>query len=161
MFPKPHSTSKLIAAILLCQAASLASGYLAGASADGWFEQLNKPIWNPPFYLFAPVWTLLYLLMGFSLWLVWISNAASELRRRAIFLFASQLLLNFLWSIIFFRWHSPAWALIDIVLLIVLVTVTIFLFARISKPAARLLVPYIAWVCFAALLNYSIWSLNS
>ena len=125
-----------------------------------WFETLNKPSWNPPAYLFAPVWTLLYLLMGISLWLIWKSNTPAPQKINLIILFSLQLFLNFWRSIIFFKFHSPALALLNIILMLILILLTIINFSKISKPAARLLVPYIAWVSFATILNYTICILN-
>jgi benzodiazapine receptor len=121
---------------------------------------LNKPEWNPPSYIFGPVWTGLYFLMGIAWWLVVQSDVLSHKKKKAQVYFIIQLFLNFWWSILFFRLHSPLWAFVDIILLIVAISLTIFSFARISRIAAWLLVPYISWVCFAAFLNYSIWALN-
>lgn len=152
---------KLIIAILICEAVGVSSGLLSQAGMDTWFETLNKPSWNPPAYLFGPVWTILYLLMGVSLWLIWKSNAGTIKKRNALVLFFLQLFLNFWWSLLFFKFHSPELALIDIVLLLISILFTVYYFSDISKLAAWLLVPYIAWVSFATVLNYTIWQLNS
>ena len=151
---------KLVIAILLCEFTGILSAFVSQTSNNEWFLSLNKPSWNPPSYLFAPVWTFLYLLMGISFWLVWKSKAPEHKKKQACLVFAVQLFLNFWWSILFFRFHSPGIAFIDIVLMIVMILATIFAFARISSAAAWLLVPYISWVCFAAILNYTIWSMN-
>ena len=151
---------KLVITILLCEFTGIISAFISQTSNNQWFLSLDKPSWNPPAYLFAPVWTFLYLLMGISLWLVWNSKAPERKKTRACLIFAAQLFLNFWWSILFFRFHSPGLAFIDIILMIVMIVVTIFVFARISRAAAWLLVPYISWVCFAAILNYTIWSMN-
>ena len=151
---------KLVIAILLCEFTGILSAFVSQTSNNEWFLSLNKPSWNPPSYLFAPVWTFLYLLMGISLWLVWKSKVPEHKKKQACLVFAVQLFLNFWWSILFFRFHSPGIAFIDIVLMIVMILATIFAFARISRAAAWLLVPYISWVCFAAILNYTIWSMN-
>ena len=151
---------KLIIAILICESTGILSGLIANTGTNPWFNSLIKPSWNPPAFLFAPVWTLLYLLMGISLWLIWKSNKPAPKKNNAIILFASQLFLNFWWSIIFFKFHSPALALVNIILMLILIMLTIINFSRFSKPAAWLLVPYIAWVSFAAILNYNIWALN-
>ena len=153
-------TWKLIFAILICEGTGVISGLIANTGMNPWFGTLNKPSWNPPAYLFAPVWTMLYLLMGISLWLIWKSNTPAPQKSNAIILFALQLFLNFWWSIIFFKFHSPALALADIILMLILILFTIISFSKISKPAAWLLVPYIAWVSFATILNYTIWMLN-
>jgi tryptophan-rich sensory protein len=107
-----------------------------------------------------PVWTTLYVLMGLALYLVWKSSADADLKRTAIILFALQLTLNFFWSIIFFTAHQPGWALVEIAAMWLMILLTIFWFGKISSTAAWLLVPYICWVSFASVLNYSIWRLN-
>ncbi len=157
---KLTTTWKLIISILLCEIIGISSGLLASASNNSWFDTLNKPIWNPPAYLFGPVWTTLYLLMGISLWLIWKSNSPTTQKNNAVIIFALQLFLNFWWSILFFKFHSPALAFADIILMLILILFTIIQFSKISKPSAWLLVPYIAWVFFATILNYSIWDLN-
>jgi translocator protein len=154
-------TWKFIIAIFICEAVGITSGLLTQNDTITWFSTLNKPSWNPPAYLFGPVWTTLFLLMGISFGLVWTSNAPETQKMRAEITFAVQLFLNFMWSILFFRCHSPALAFADILLMIVAILVTISRFAKISKTAAWLLIPYLAWVCFATVLNYSIWMLNA
>ena len=153
-------TWKLFIAILICEGTGIISGLIANTGMNPWFETLNKPSWNPPAYLFAPVWTMLYLLMGISLWLIWKSNTPAPQKINLIILFALQLFLNFWWSIFFFKFHSPALALLNIILMLILILLTIINFSKISKPAAWLLVPHIAWVSFATILNYTIWILN-
>jgi translocator protein len=154
------TTWKFIIAIFICEAVGIVSGLLTQNEMTTWFSTLNKPSWNPPAYLFGPVWTTLYLLMGISLALIWKSDAPEKQKLRAELTFAVQLFLNFMWSILFFKFHNPLFALIDIFLMIVTILMTIGRFARISKVAAWLLIPYLAWVCFATLLNYKIWALN-
>ena len=154
------STWKLIISIFICEATGIISALFANTSMNPWFSTLNKPSWNPPAFLFAPVWTTLYLLMGISLWLIWKSAVPAPQKNKAIILFSLQLFLNFWWSIIFFRFHSPALALVEIIVLLILILLTIISFSKLSKPAAWLLIPYIAWVAFATILNYSIWDLN-
>lgn len=151
---------KYTIAIILCEAVGISSGLLAGPGNNSWFETLIKPSFNPPSYLFGPVWTTLYLLMGISLGIIWNHKATESKKRYAYFVFALQLFLNFWWSILFFHFHSAAFALLDILLMYVTILLTIFSFASFSKPAAWLLVPYISWVSFATLLNYAIWILN-
>jgi translocator protein len=151
---------KFIIAVFICEAVGIVSGLLTQNEMTTWFSSLNKPSWNPPGYLFGPVWTFLYLLMGISLWLVWKSNAPETQKLRAELTFALQLFLNFMWSILFFKCHSPALALVDIILMIVTILMTIGRFARMSRLAAWLLIPYLMWVCFATALNYKIWSMN-
>ena len=151
---------KFIISILLCESVGIISGLLASANNNVWFDNLIKPSWNPPGYLFAPVWTTLYLFMGISLALIWTNKASERSKRSAYVLFATQLFLNFWWSIFFFQFHSPALALVDIVLLVITIVLTIFSFSSFSKTASWLLVPYILWVSFATILNFSIWNLN-
>lgn len=125
-----------------------------------WYAGLRKPAWTPPNQLFGPVWLLLYTLMAFAAWLVWHHGG---LLRQALPLgaYGVQLALNGLWSWVFFGWRAPGWAFAEILLLAVTIGVTIRLFARVSRPAAWLLVPYLAWVVFAAGLNLAIWRLNA
>ena len=125
-----------------------------------WYTSIKKPEWNPPGWVFAPVWTTLYIMMGFALFLVWKSKADSKQESKAIIFWIIQMVLNFFWTFIFFGQQQIAGALIEIILLWFAILITIFLFARIDKLAAWLLVPYISWVSFAALLNLAIWQLN-
>ena len=125
-----------------------------------WYQTIQKPAWNPPNWIFGPVWTTLYTLMGIALFLVWKKDPGSKLKRTAMILFAIQLILNFFWSIIFFNQHEIGWALVEIVILWFLILLTIIAFASIEKIAAWLMVPYIAWVSFATILNFTIWQLN-
>jgi len=152
---------KLIISIVVCQGVGLLSAFLTSAEMNTWFDTLNKPSWNPPGYLFGPVWTFLYLLMGISVWLIWKSNISNRRKESAMTIFGVQLFFNFCWSIIFFRYHSPAWAFVDILLMIITIIMTMISFSSISKPATWLLLPYLLWVCFASFLNYTIWMMNS
>ena len=154
------SFGQLAIAILICTGTGSLSAYISNTGMNPWFDNLIKPSWNPPEYLFGPVWTLLYCMMGISLWLVWKSETVASVKKPALQLFAAQLFLNFCWSIIFFKFHSPAWALVEIIAMLFLIVLTTKQFSKISKQAAWLLVPYIAWVSFASVLNFSIWTLN-
>ena len=154
------SSVKLLLSILICEAVGIMSGLLSQTNMNEWLATLNKPSWNPPSWLFGPVWSILYALMGLALWIIWKSHFDETSKRIALIIFALQLFLNFWWSLLFFRFHSPALALADILLMIVVITITVFRFALISRKASWLLVPYLAWVCFAAILNYTIWSMN-
>ena len=151
---------KLACSILICQSIGIVSGLLSANANNAWFNTVVKPSWNPPSYLFAPVWTVLYLLMGIALWLVWKLPINSLAKTKALYIFALQLFFNFWWTILFFTLHSPFLALIDIFLLLFTLTITIYSFAPLSRTASWLLVPYIAWVTFATILNYTIWSMN-
>jgi len=121
-----------------------------------WYASLNKPSWNPPGWIFGPVWTSLYLLMAVAAWLVW----KPEGWRRAMVSYFLQLGLNAAWTPIFFGAHEPGWALVDIVALWLAILVTALCFYRVSKTAAWMLAPYLAWVSFAAFLNFTIWRMN-
>ena len=136
------------------------SGYFTATGVGTWYTQIQKPAWNPPNQIFAPVWTTLYIMMGIALFLIWKNNADEANKKKAITLWGIQMLLNFLWSFIFFNQHLIGLALADIIAMWVFIFFTIFAFAKISKTAAWLLVPYIAWVSFAGILNYTIWRLN-
>lgn len=147
--------------IIICELTGIISALLSNTSDNPWFDTIAKPSWNPPDAVFGPVWTTLYLLMGIALWVVWFDKPDGKSKAPAITVFAVQLLLNFLWSIIFFRMQSISGALIDIIILDVLIVVTMVLFSRHSKIAAYLLIPYLMWVLFATYLNFTIWQLNS
>lgn len=155
-----NNTLKLIIAIAIPVAVGGISGFFTSTGVESWYQTINKPSWNPPGWIFGPVWTTLYIMMGVALFLVWKSNASDVLKRTAITIFAIQLLLNFFWSFIFFDQQQIGWALVEIIVMWVFILLTIFAFANVSKLAAWLLVPYISWVSFATFLNYTIWKLN-
>lgn len=149
---------------ILCLAIPLAvggfSGYLtANEINDDWFVNLIKPPFNPPNYLFGPVWTTLYLLMGFSLFLI-IRTAKGGLRTNAILVFGIQLFLNFWWSIFFFRFQRPDVALAEIILMWFSILFMLLSFYKVKPVAAYLQIPYLLWVSFASVLNASLWWLN-
>lgn len=123
-----------------------------------WYAKINKPSFNPPNSVFGPVWTILFILMGISLAIVWTKKKAKK--ERAYFFFGLQLFFNLLWSFTFFKSHSPFLAMIDIVILWFLILQTILEFKKIDKKAAYLLIPYILWVSFASILNFFVWKLN-
>lgn len=151
---------KLVIALALPQVAAFSGVLFTNTGEGSWYRQIEKPSWNPPSWVFGPVWTLLYILMGIALYLVWKKEAAPSVKKPAMTLWGVQLVLNFFWTLIFFGAHQPGWAFAEIVVLWVAILLTIFAFARISKLAAWLLVPYIAWVSFAAMLTYAIWDAN-
>lgn len=155
-----NNTLKLIIAVIVPVAVGGISGFFTSTGVESWYQTINKPSWNPPSWVFAPVWTTLYIMMGVALFLVWKSNVSTGLKRIAISLFAVQLLLNFFWSFIFFYQQQPGWALVEIIAMWVFILLTIFAFAKVNKIAAWMLVPYISWVSFATILNYTIWKLN-
>ncbi len=151
---------KLIISIAIPLIIGAISGFFTSASVKGWFTTINKPSFNPPDWIFAPVWTTLYILMGIACFLVWKSNNETAAKRTAIIFYSIQLALNFFWSIIFFGAHQPGWALVDIIALLVMLLLTTIWFERISVAAAWLMAPYLCWVSFATVLNYYIWKLN-
>ncbi len=155
---KVNNTFKLIIAIVVSELAGIIGSVFTTPSIAGWYAGIVKPTLNPPAWVFGPVWIILYFLMGVSLWLVWKSNSSEK--KRAMWLFAAQLILNAVWSPVFFGNHSIGNALAIIVLLWAVIVLTILIFTKISKVAAWLLVPYILWVSFAVYLNFSIWQLN-
>lgn len=155
-----NNTFKLVIAIIISELAGIVGSVFTTPSISTWYATLAKSGFNPPAWIFAPVWTTLFALMGIAAFLVWKKGLGRKDVRIALGIFLVQLILNTFWSIIFFGLHSPGGALIEIVFLWLAILVTIIAFAKISKPAAWLLVPYIAWVSFAAYLNFMIWTLN-
>ncbi|MBL8030218.1 MAG: tryptophan-rich sensory protein [Candidatus Doudnabacteria bacterium] len=151
---------KLFASVIVSQAAGLIGAVFTRNSVTTWYANLNKPSFAPPNWLFGPVWTLLYLLMGIAVFLVWKQGLKTPYVKVALVVFVFQLVLNTLWSIIFFNLRSPGVAFIEIIALWLSIAVNIYLFAKVSETAAWLLVPYILWVSFAGLLNYYIYALN-
>lgn len=156
--PKITNIGLLIFSIVLCQAAGLLGTVFTMSAIPTWYAELSKPFFSPPNSVFGPVWTVLYLLMGISLYIVLISK--HKRKKDAQLLFFTQLGLNTLWSIIFFGLRNPVAAFLEILLLWIAIFYTIKVFHTISKKAALLLYPYLAWVTFASLLNFSIWILN-
>jgi tryptophan-rich sensory protein len=155
-----NNTGKFIIAIAIPLAVGFNSGFFTVTGTGSWYQTINKPSWNPPNWIFGPVWTMLYILMGIALFLVWKSGVQSPLKKAAITFFTIQMTLNFFWSLIFFNQHQIGWAFAEIIALWLMILLTIFAFARVNNTAAWLLVPYISWVSFAAILNYTIWNLN-
>jgi len=151
---------KLFISILIPLLVGGVAGFFTSSGVEGWYAAANKPWFNPPNWIFAPVWTTLYILMGIALYLVWKSDAAQAVKQTAIILFAVQLTLNFFWSLLFFKLQQPGWALAEIIAMWLMILLTIFAFGKISSTAAWLMVPYICWVSFASVLNYAIWKLN-
>ena len=151
---------KLVISILIPLLIGAAAGMFTSSGVNGWYALANKPWFNPPNWIFAPVWTALYVMMGISLFLIWKTEADKNIKQVAIFLFIAQLVLNFFWSFIFFKLQPPGWAFAEIILMWVMILLTILWFGKINAAAAWLLVPYICWVSFASVLNYSIWRLN-
>lgn len=155
-----RSIMKLVAALILCQLAGFMGSLATTPSIPTWYQSLVKPSFTPPNWIFAPVWTTLYVLMGISLFLVWNKGLEKPGVQLALLFFFLQLALNILWSFLFFGLHSPLFAFIEIVFLWLAILVTILIFLPISKGAGYLLIPYLLWVSFAAVLNFSLWRLN-
>lgn len=151
----------LIIAIVICNLAGLLGSLVTVTGPGSWYAGIAKPAFSPPGFLFAPVWTTLYILMGISLYLIWMEGTGRKDVRIALGVFAIQLVLNGLWTFLFFGLQSPILGLAEILVLWVFIVLTIVLFHRIRKTAAYLLVPYLLWVSFAAFLTYTIWTLNS
>ncbi len=156
---KIDSIIKLFTAIIICQFAGVIGSFFTVPTV-GWYRELAKPALNPPSWVFGPAWITLYVLMGISLFLIWEKGWREKRIKKALAIFAVQLLLNTLWSVVFFGLQSPGWALLNITALWAAILWTIIVFYKISKTASYLLMPYILWVSFALYLNYSIWALN-
>ncbi|CAM3639568.1 TspO/MBR family protein [Paracidovorax anthurii] len=154
----PRTWRALAGWLLLCFIAAGIGG-LASAQAPQFYAQLHQPPWAPPAGVFGPVWTVLYALMGIAAWLAW-REPPGPARRLALRLFAAQLALNALWSWLFFQWRLGAWALADIALLGACLAATFVAFLRLRPVAGALLLPYLAWISFAAALNYTLWRMN-
>lgn len=151
---------KLVASIVICQLAGIIGSFFTVSSVSTWYLTLNKPFFNPPSWLFGPVWITLYFLMGISLYIVWNKGIRSKEAKIAVSVFGVQLILNFLWSIIFFGLKLPSFAFIEIILMWLAIIATVVYFYRISKVASYILIPYLLWVSFAAILNFAIYYLN-
>ncbi len=154
------NTSKLVIAIVGSELAGIIGSVFTAPAIAGWYATIVKPELNPPAWVFGPVWTTLFALMGVAAFLIWKQGLERRDVRIALGIFVGQLALNTLWSILFFGLQNPGAAFIEIVILWFAILATIVAFARISRPAAWLLAPYILWVSFASYLNFSIWMLN-
>lgn len=151
---------KLVAALVLCVTAGFIGSLFTSSGVDSWYQSLQKPPFNPPSWVFGPVWTLLYLMMGGALYLVWKRDPLEKPETRALTWFFIQLALNVLWSFFFFYLRQPALAFFEIIFLWLAIIVTVVHFFRINRWAGVLLLPYLVWVSFAAVLNFAIWRLN-
>lgn len=151
---------KLAVSILTCQLAGILGGLFTAPNIATWYAYLNKPAFNPPNWVFSPVWISLYLLMGIAVWLVWRQGMGAKGVKSAVILFVVQLIVNPVWSFAFFGLHSPLYGLIVIIVLWVLILLTITRFFKVSKTAGVLMLPYILWVSFATVLNGALFALN-
>lgn len=158
---------RFIFSIIICQLAGLIGSIFTTPNISTWYTTLTKPHLSPPNFVFGPVWTLLFILMGIALFRIWqkqIESKDSQQSKEILLslkIFFFQLLLNIFWSILFFGFRSPSLAFIEIIVLWISILLTIIAFAKIDRVAAYLLIPYILWVTFASYLNYMIWMLNN
>jgi translocator protein len=157
---KKISWLKLFISIIVCLGTGFIGSIFTTPSILTWYSRINKPAFNPPNWIFAPVWTILFIMMGVSLYLIWNKGLKKKESKEALIIFILQLAINVLWSILFFGLHSPLYAYFDIVILWLLIILTIFRFKKISLTAAWLLIPYLFWVSFASVLNLSVYFLN-
>ncbi|MFC2093908.1 TspO/MBR family protein [Bacteroidota bacterium] len=153
------NTFKLIISVLIPLIIGFTGSFFTASSVDSWFTTINKPSFNPPGWIFAPVWTTLYILIGLSFYFVWRENFGMN-RIKVISVYSMQLLFNLLWSVLFFGLKSPLLGLIDIIILLSFIIANTIIFYKISKTAGYLLIPYLLWVSFASVLNFSIFLLN-
>lgn len=152
---------KIILVVIVCLAVGYFSGMVTREAITDWYPTLIKPSFNPPNWIFFPVWTSLYIMMGIAAGLIWNKiEVQKEVVKKALIFFAIQLGLNALWSYLFFGLHNPMLAGLEIIVLWLMIYETYVQFSKINKIAGYLFVPYIAWVSFAAILNLSIWWLN-
>jgi translocator protein len=152
----PSRYPALIGWLLLCFGAATLGSFF---SPGDWYAALNKPSWNPPGWLFGPVWSALYTMMAVAIWLVWQQGGWGR-QRKPMLIFLLQLALNALWSPLFFGLQRPGWAFAEILLLWLAIVATLIAFRSLNRWAMWLLVPYLAWVSFAAVLNFTLWQLN-
>jgi benzodiazapine receptor len=157
---KKQDALALLICILICQCVGFIGSFFTRPSIPTWYAMLERPAFTPPDWVFSPVWITLFVLMGISLFLVWRAGLAERRVRVALGCFGIQLIFNLVWSALFFGLRSPLAGLLDIAVLWIAIALTIFYFFKISKMAGLLLLPYIVWVSFAAVLNFFIWRLN-
>lgn len=150
---------KLLISLLVCQLSGIIGSIFTTPKIDSWYTRLTKPVFTPPSWVFGPVWTILFIMMGVSLYLIWTTKTKKN-KTPGLVVFFVQLFLNTLWSILFFGFMSPFAALIEIVFLWIAIFLTIQWNYHISKLASKLLIPYLVWVTFAMMLNTAIWVLN-
>ena len=154
-----HDVLGLIAFVVLCLVVSGIGGAITATSVDTWYQGLWKPPFNPPDWVFAPVWTTLYVLMGIAGWRVW-RLGRFEANRKALVVFAAQLGLNIAWSLLFFGLQRIDLALVEIIILLFAIIATAIMFWRIDRLAGVLFLPYVLWVAYASVLNVSLWLRN-
>ncbi|NGY38674.1 tryptophan-rich sensory protein [Flavobacterium sp. XN-5] len=156
-----NKITKILSVVVTCLVIGYFSGIVTQSAITDWYPTLIKPSFNPPNWIFAPVWSMLYVMMGVAAGLVWDRmDSNKEVVKKALIIFAIQLALNALWSYLFFGLHNPMLAGLEIIILWLVIYETYLQFSKINKIAAYLLIPYLAWVSFAMVLNGSIWWLN-
>lgn len=156
-----NKTIKYILSIIGVQLIGFSGSLLTTSSIKGWYTTIAKPSFNPPNWIFGPVWTLLFLLIGVSLGMVLNTPKETKYRKEALIAFAAQLILNVGWSYCFFYLQRPGLAVIEILILVVSIIANIYFAGKVNKTAGWLLVPYLLWVSFATFLNFTIWRINS
>jgi translocator protein len=157
---KSRDIIKLVISIVVCQCAGIIGSIFTTAAIPTWYATLQKPSFTPPNWLFAPAWVTLYLLMGIAAFLIWRQGLEQKGVKSALIIFLVQLVLNALWSVVFFGLQSPLYGVVVILALWVVILLTILRFFKLSTAAGALLLPYILWVSFATALNVSLWVLN-
>jgi benzodiazapine receptor len=157
---KSRDIVKLVVSLVACQGAGAIGSIFTAPAIPTWYAALEKPSFNPPNWLFAPAWITLYLLMGVAAFLIWRQGLSHKGVRAALIVFLVQLVLNALWSVVFFGLQSPLWGVVVILALWVAILLTILRFFRLSTAAGSLMLPYILWVSFAAVLNIALFVLN-
>lgn len=151
---------KLILCIVACELAGASGAIFTSPAISGWYATIQKPPFNPPNWIFAPVWTFLFFLMGISLYLILEKNLKERIVKNALMIFIGQFILNIGWSVLFFGLKRPFESFLEIIFLWLAILMMIIQFNKIDKKAAFLMIPYLLWVSFAAFLNLSIWILN-
>lgn len=151
---------KLLVSVVVCLIAGFIGSIFTNANIPTWYAALKKPSFAPPNWVFAPVWTVLFVLMGIAAYLVWRQGLSNPAVKTALIIFIVQLIFNMLWSLVFFTLKSPLFGFVVIIILWLLILFTIIYFFNISKVAGILLIPYIVWVSFASILNFMLWRLN-
>ena len=149
----------LIVSVVICFGAALLGNLATMPQIPTWYSGIAKPAWTPPDWVFGPVWSLLYAMMAISAWLIW-RTGEGKTTRVPLLWFGTQLILNSLWSVLFFGMQKPAWSMVEVFFLWLAILMTIRAFWPLSRWAALLLVPYLLWVSFASVLNVAIWQLN-
>ena len=157
---KKFKLGVLIISIIICLSIGFLGSIFTSSSVNSWYPTIKKPSFNPPSWIFGPVWTVLYILMGISVYLFWLNSKNPDYLVRGLILFVVHLILNFAWSFLFFGLQNPLLALIEIVVLWLSIIFVIFYFYKVSKTSSYLLIPYLLWVTFASILNLFIVILN-